>query len=365
MFCFFFVFLIRQSQAPTMPSAGYFQITTNKISEFRLVDLEIMAAKMRADNPTMFDGLAADDPAQLNEMIHNQLRQQQMAARSEEDERLRQQRTQAAVPAPPLPIQDNPIPSSVPLPQADPTNPWAGYTNSARSNQQPPILGQMTTQMVQDNASAMAAGVQRDPKDGDIKVCIECNYDVPNKGKIQQIPHEEFLCVFCQDAKCSNCGVEQIGKQGGLSLDDFSWVCKRCKTKLRMPPSISNAHMCIQTGLTMPMIDAIFNQMNTTKEELTQVMVENTALRNQVAELQAQLTRQQERPIPPPPPPHPSDPPNTQLAQTQVEPSCRACLRYRDIQSYYSCRKHFLMACSLIREEEDDRAESSLSPLLD
>ena len=69
-----------------MPAAGHFQVPAHQMVGLREVDVEIVAAKMRADNPTWFDDLANYDPTELAEIVTRQVRQQNMAREAEAEE---------------------------------------------------------------------------------------------------------------------------------------------------------------------------------------------------------------------------------------------------------------------------------------
>ena len=201
-----------------MPSSGHFQIAEFQMAGLRQVDVELMAARMRADNPTQFDNMANHDPIELGEMVTRQVRQQNLARQAEEEEaqRDRQQRPRPTAPAPPPKSNPSaPVPCSMPTPclnTSQAADPWGDYQNPDASSSGGPMY---TDDQVQESAFVEMAGAPSDPQA--FKECVKFNYKVRNVGKIQQMPRPTFLCVYCQDAECQHCGVTQKGKHGGVS----------------------------------------------------------------------------------------------------------------------------------------------------
>ena len=132
----------------------------------------------------------------------------------------------------------------------------------------------------------------------------------------------------------------QIGKQSGISLDDFTWYCKRCKTKLRLPKTKSCANISCQTGLLSSNVDQMITSINLMKAKIDELQAQVDAAGSSSSNPVVPNLHDQ----PPPPPPEP--------------PSCRACLRYPEIETTFLCPRHFQLACSLIREEEDEQREN-------
>ena len=233
--------------SPTcMPTAGYAQ----NMAQIQFTEAEVhQLLKVYKLAKRSMGELVGTDTELLNEPefweYGRRQKWQEIQSKRAEDEqrRIDEERQRAQFGRPPAPPPPPPLQTSSSSGDQE-RSAWTNYQAPHQRAPSPPLAiteGLSGTERVQD--------FRYKPKDDGYKVCIECGRKVPNLGKVRMMPEAEFLCIYCQDAECATCGATQKGKEGGLSLDNLDWHCRRCKTKLR-PPENSNVFQSVSWSQT-------------------------------------------------------------------------------------------------------------------